>query len=316
MNTDKYIGIKMEYETFKAIFDNKIFGKAKADLVRKLAMYPERYVGQFRPTKPRDKVIQNLSQSREIRFGDAFEILIERYLKEVGFDILEKRLHNNKRKDLLLDQLFTDGKTIFFAEQKMRDDHDSSKKRGQIENFEKKISAIKEKYRDKEIVGFFYFIDNSFEKNRKFYAEEIPKLEVAYKIKLHLSYGPELFTILGKDAIWPELIKHLEKWKEGVPEFWDENVDAKVQENFDKDHRTSSNEMKELKVGVLKKLFANSDLDAFLPILFPDGNSLDDLHQWFQDEQKKSKGKKQKSLEELIELSDAAIKRLKDRSPQ
>ena len=42
----------LDYEKFKKIFDEKIFAKSKPDLLKKVAEYPDRYVGLFRPTKP------------------------------------------------------------------------------------------------------------------------------------------------------------------------------------------------------------------------------------------------------------------------
>jgi hypothetical protein len=43
----------MEYSKFIKILNDKIFLETKADLIRKFADYPERYVGLFRPTKPK-----------------------------------------------------------------------------------------------------------------------------------------------------------------------------------------------------------------------------------------------------------------------
>jgi hypothetical protein len=63
----------MEYQKFKNIFNEIIFEKSKASLVKKIAKHPNRYIGLFRPTKPKAKILQNLLQSHEIRFGDAFE---------------------------------------------------------------------------------------------------------------------------------------------------------------------------------------------------------------------------------------------------
>jgi hypothetical protein len=95
MNTVKIIGNSMDYKKFEDIFNTTIFERSKPDLIRKIATYPERYAGLFRPTKPKAKIIQNLLQSHEIRFGDAFEVLIEKYLQENDFDILDKRFKNN-----------------------------------------------------------------------------------------------------------------------------------------------------------------------------------------------------------------------------
>lgn len=107
----------MNYKKFEDIFNTTIFEKSKPDLIRKIATYPERYVGLFRSTKPKAKIIQNLLQSHEIRFGDAFEILIEEYLQENDFYILDKRFKDNGN-TLELDQMFSDENTIFFVEQK------------------------------------------------------------------------------------------------------------------------------------------------------------------------------------------------------
>ena len=126
----------MDYSKFKSIFNNTIFEKSKSDLLTKIANSPERYVGLFRSSKPKTKIIQNLLQSYEIRFGDAFEIVIEEILKENQFKILDKKFNINGKK-LVVDQIFSKNDKLFFVEQKIRDDHDSTKKTGQIDNFKK-----------------------------------------------------------------------------------------------------------------------------------------------------------------------------------
>jgi len=56
--------------------------------------------------------------------------LIEEILKDLGYEILPKNITTANGERLSLDQFFTDGRTYYFIEQKIRDDHDSSKKRG------------------------------------------------------------------------------------------------------------------------------------------------------------------------------------------
>ena len=68
----------MEYKLFKDILNQQIFESSKRDLIIKIAEHPERYIGLFRPTKPKAKILQNLLQSNEIRFGDALEIIFEK----------------------------------------------------------------------------------------------------------------------------------------------------------------------------------------------------------------------------------------------
>jgi hypothetical protein len=95
-------------------------------LIEKISNYPDRYVGLFRLTKPKAKILQNLLQSNEIRFGDALEILFETYFEQLGFTVLEKRIGDG-RECLDLDQIFRNEKFVYFIEQKVRDDHDSTK---------------------------------------------------------------------------------------------------------------------------------------------------------------------------------------------
>ena len=290
MSAAKNIGEIMDYEKFENIFNKTIFEKSKPDLIRKIAMYPERYAGLFRPTKPKAKIIQNLLQSHEIRFGDAFEVLIEEYLHENGFNILNKKFEDNGD-SLELDQMFANNDTIFFVEQKVRDDHDSSKKRGQIDNFEKKISAILEANKGKSIEGFFYFIDDSFTKNKNFYQAETQKLSKDYGIKLHLSYGNDLFKELDKTKIWDEILSHLKTWKRNIPDLPEINFDINPQVSFE--------EIKDLKPIIYRKLFSNSDLDNFLSVLSPEKRTLNLLNEYFRFKYGNGDGTIYKTLSEL-----------------
>ena len=120
----------IEYNEFVNQLEKTVYKNAKADLLNKVASNPDRYVGIFRPTSPEIKLIQNITQSHEISFGDFVEDIITQYLG-IFYQNMEKRnLYNGEV--ILFDQLFKyDGK-IFMLEQKMRDDHDSTKKRGQF----------------------------------------------------------------------------------------------------------------------------------------------------------------------------------------
>ena len=94
------------------------------------AKNPDRFVGVFRSTTPRLKLLQNLLQSREIRFGDAMEEIIAILLSEMGFVNQDKRFLTSEDDDLSADQYFcsSDKTRFYLMEQKVRDDHDSTKK--------------------------------------------------------------------------------------------------------------------------------------------------------------------------------------------
>ncbi len=125
----------MNYERFVEILNRHIFEGEKRDLLKKLAERPERFVGLFRPTKPGAKILQHLLQSHEIRFGDAIEELITEIIAGLGYGNLPKIIRNSNDEILSLDQHFTNGSTYYFIEQKVRDDHDSTKKKGANKQF-------------------------------------------------------------------------------------------------------------------------------------------------------------------------------------
>lgn len=108
----------LDYEKFKKIFDEKIFAKSKPDLLKKVAEYPDRYVGLFRPTKPEAKLLQNLLQSNEIRFGDAFEVVIKQYFINEDWQPLPQKITSKEGDALNIDQLLTKDNKVLFIEQK------------------------------------------------------------------------------------------------------------------------------------------------------------------------------------------------------
>lgn len=259
----------MKYEKFKEILNNKIFENSKSDLIKKIADNPDRYIGLFRPTKPKGKILQNLLQSNEIKFGDSLEYLFREYFNEVGYTNLDRMLYidGTTREYLDLDQLFTDGKYVYFIEQKVRDDHDSTKKRGQIENFEKKIIALLKTYKETKIKSYNYFIDPSLIKNKNFYISEIEKIKHDYNIYSKLCYGDEFWIDINHKNIWNEILHYLQMWKEEIPDM--------PSINFDENAYNTFQEIKNISTITYRKLFENKDVcKEILPILFPHNETL------------------------------------------
>ncbi|GAA7377913.1 hypothetical protein HpCK89_12960 [Helicobacter pylori] len=267
----------MDYQTFNEIFNRFVFGTSKAKLLENIAQNPERYLGIFRPTKPKTKLLQNLLTSHEIKFGDAFEYLIEEYLKEHNFSPLSKKIpYYNKDKEkmesLELDQLAKKDNTYYFIEQKMRDDHDSAKKRGQIDNFERKLEALIHRYGE-NIQGYFYFIDEGLNKNQNYYKEELQKLSVDYGVPLNLCYGKELFEKLNILQVWAEILNHLARWREILPDLPSLNLDENPLESLQ--------EIKDLAPSVYRKLLDNDGIFNLVLILFPEQKVLKRLAEYF-----------------------------------
>ncbi|UUM19320.1 HpyAIV family type II restriction enzyme [Mycoplasma sp. 1018B] len=180
-------------------------------LIENIIKYPERYTGEFRLTNSKTKLIQNLTQSQEIRFGDFLVNIIENYFLINKYNKLEKRIINNKE-ILFIDHLFEKNNQIFMIEQKIRDDHDSTKKRGQLDNLFKKYDSISKIYKDKTIYVFMWFLDASLRKNNKYYQNQIDIFKKENN-NIYLFYGNELFNFLKMQKMWDELLNHLKRYK-------------------------------------------------------------------------------------------------------
>ena len=68
-----------------AILNRRVFEKEKATSLQAIIDNPDRYDGLFRSTTPHLKLLQNILQSREIRFGDALEEIITELIAAMGF---------------------------------------------------------------------------------------------------------------------------------------------------------------------------------------------------------------------------------------
>ena len=208
----------MQYKHFKEKLNSKIFlsnDDLNLEILTTIINSPERYIGLFRVTNAKTKLIQNLTQSHEIKFGDFIEDILTEYIAEMGYENLDKNIGFDEKGDRLnSDQIFKDKSNfIYLIEQKIRDDHDSTKKRGQYANFIKKIRTIKEKYPNHKIIASMWFSDSWLRKNRKYYLEQIAN-NTDDLVKLHIFYGDEIFTnLFNRIDIWDELISHLRQNK-------------------------------------------------------------------------------------------------------
>lgn len=184
------------------------------ELVKTVIDNPARYCGLFRLSNAKTKLIQNVTQSKEIKFGDLIEEISTEYISKLGYSNFDKNLGADANGDVLnVDQYFTDGKTIYMAEMKIRDDHDSTKKRGQYSNFEKKIRLIKSRHPNQHIDASMWFVDDGLVKNKNYYQSEMDN-EHFDNCSLHLYYGGTFFESLnnGKEA-WNELVSILKEYR-------------------------------------------------------------------------------------------------------
>lgn len=252
----------IDYNEFVKLLEKTVYKNAKSDLLNKVANNPDRYVGLFRPTSPEVKLIQNITQSHEISFGDFIEDIITDYLGLFYHNLEKRRVYNNEV--ILFDQLFEYGDNIFMLEQKMRDDHDSTKKRGQFENFIKKVNYLHETYPNKKIIAGMWFVDPSLSKNKNYYLQMISE-NLLDNQELHLFYGDEFMKFLDKVSVWDEILNYLVRWKQ--------SDDNKIELNFEEDWINTKQELLQYVPETnWVKLINNKDvINEIFPILFPTG---------------------------------------------
>ena len=259
----------MEKEQLEEILNRRVFSEAKLGLLKSITENPDRFIGIFRSTTPQLKVVQNLLQSREIRFGDAMEEVMSRLFQEMDFIILPKFLGVSEEENMSCDHYFrNESSTLYYLiEQKMRDDHDSSKKRGQFGNFRNKVEHLLKSH-GSQLVGIMYFIDPSLEKNKKYYRENIQNTVEKLGIKVHLFYNGELFEYFGKLHIWNQLIADLRSWRD--------RLGGELDFDFDKDPASSIRDLASVSLGMWARLISNENLwsGGVISTLFPQGYTL------------------------------------------
>ena len=248
----------------------------------------------FRPTKPGAKILQHLLQSHEIRFGDAIEELITKIIADLGYRNLPKTINNSNDESLSLDQYFTNGETYYFIEQKVRDDHDSTKKRGQINNFEKKLEVLYN-LRGNNLVGIMYFIDPDLTKNKNFYVEKLRDFAEFYGVELHLFYGKELFEDFDEPQMWDNIIQWLTRWKNDLPDLPEINFDENPEQSFE--------EIKELEIRNWRKILQNDKLweEGIIYVLFRTGETLRLVLEYFGQQSSTPYRNLERSLRERLE---------------
>lgn len=174
------------------------------------------------PFSEKERIIGAIFSSSNIRYGDFMEEIIVIFLKEHGAKIIDDE---NKNVDLY----FETNSTVYVGEIKIRDNHDSTKKRGQIENLKSKTKAAALLYRDKKIVPLIFFIDPFEKKNYKYYINQLIK---DFK-ESYVLFGDELFELFNLAEDWKKVKESITKLnsKNKTNRFLINSIKAYVLEN-------------------------------------------------------------------------------------
>jgi hypothetical protein len=233
------------------------------------------------------------------------EEVISELLAEHGFVHQPKRFVTPEDEEKSCDQYFSspDAMEYYLVEQKVRDDHDSSKKKGQFKNFLDKITYLRNIH-GSALTGIMYFIDPSLRKNRNYYKMQLEMLSADLSIPLYLFYNGELFDFLGIPDGWRFIETALPKWQQSVP--------VNIEFDFDSNPEESWRAIQILELGVWYKLLKTDALwEGYLTqTLFSNGTVLRLLLQTFKQQGAKTikLGNRKVNFDELAYLLEKRLK--------
>lgn len=275
------MGEIIDKKEYAQIINNHIYKNNYKKFIEKISEDPNFINGDFVPLTIEEKMKYNRMHSTIIKFGDSMEELLTVYIEKIfkdsgNYKKLNKKIKKAESmsgKSFSIDQLFRLNDKIYLIEQKIGDGHDSTKKRGQFDNFETKYIEIQNKYTDVEIIPIMWFMDDKVKKNENYYLERMEKMKNKYKrCNPKLCYGKDLFDNKKgisdlPDEAWDEIILNLKIWKISYKSF-DLDLDKSVSEHID--------EIKSIKPEVFIKIFNNKEVvDDILPAIFPTGEALE-----------------------------------------
>ena len=264
----------LEYKEFKKLLKNTI-KITPSGLLELIINNPDVYVSEYSIEDLNTKIIQNVSQSNTIKFGYFYEDMITLYIKKLGYKVMKKRYVLDNGKVLLYDQLFWyDDNTICIIEQKMRDNHDSTKKVGQIENFKEKIELMRNIHPNKKIIAVMWFVEGDLVKNKQYYLKEYES--IPNDIDKRMYYGDTIFEDLIKnEEICEEIHTYLKQYKK-----------EKKKKSYIINYDTSKVGLKallSLSEATIKKLLSDTKkMNIIKEELFPTGHNLNILKEKFE----------------------------------
>ncbi|MCS4487722.1 hypothetical protein [Streptococcus sciuri] len=284
-------------EELKSIMDEYIPSNFIKSTIEKLADSPERLTGVLHANTFELGSITSFGYSRNNSFGNAIESVFREIIASNGWTI-EKTSYNlddyhlktprmNKKKKISVDQVFSNNINVIFIEQKIRDDHDTSKWEGQWNNFEYKLKVLTEVYKEKEVIGIMWMIDDNFERNKNSYLDKIERIDSLFQNKVFLIYGDDIDNTLNKldgqqNLYYQPLYHFLNNWH---------NESVKVPDlNFDKYTYDCLKVFQGLNEKQAVNFFTNKEvIEEVFPIIFPHMQAIKTYLFMLQNKDKKSK---------------------------
>lgn len=166
-----------------------------------------------------ERLIEYRAKSMTIRLGDAVEAWANQFVKDSGYDLLLRHATLEDGKNADFDFAYTANCEIWFSEIKIRDDHDSTKKVSQCDDYLAKLNYLHNHYPDHVIHSCIWFVDPSLEKNKNYYLSRLSEDEVLY--------GEDFDGFIGIYGLYSNLVSTLEYCRKHKKEH-DGNIEIDV----------------------------------------------------------------------------------------
>ena len=201
----------MEYYKYKEIFDKHLLLSDVTAYVKGLVKDNTSFARLTTSLNIKsflDRLQSNYLTSVGIKLGDALEDVFKQFLIEKGVIFLPRNFVENHD----CDQIFQYNGKTFLIEQKIRDDHDSSKKVGQVANYKNKKEEIRKKVFS--LYACSWFIDPDFTKNKNYYLQKLPANELYYGQEIEQFLKEYVFLDDRCQGFFQELLNSIEIYTE------------------------------------------------------------------------------------------------------
>lgn len=153
-----------------------------------------------------DRIHSLMLQQEQIAFGTETEKVLSEVFSSIPYvKVLNSHVTFQKydrKKSAIIDHVLELGNVILVLEQKLKDNHDSTKNTGQFDDLIEKMNAVKRAHPDKTVIPVMYFLTDTQKGAKKKFTTLLSQYGG------RVCYGKELFDVFFTDIadeLWETL---------------------------------------------------------------------------------------------------------------
>lgn len=177
-------------ENYLSIMNKEVPGDFMVSTLDKIVINPQVFNSDLSANSFSLSLISSYGQSRNIKYGNAIEKVFSKILQENGWTIKNTNykledysltgidVGNPTKKAVSVDHVISYEDKVILIEQKIRDNHDTSKWEGQLENYKVKYTALEKIFSkdEKTVYGIMWMVDPTYHRNKDAYQSKLASL--------------------------------------------------------------------------------------------------------------------------------------------